>query len=695
MVYAPIGKDGYRDANGKIYRLSAINRINPKDYLRDVADGTPMYWYVGGDFFSKGYVSKIERTAKYAWKITCISGIGLLDTKMHNGGLYTGETFGTIAGSIIRNTFGYTVSSDVAGTAIYGHLPYDTARNNLHRLLFAVGASILKNNDNTEYKIVYLDSSTTVNIPQSRIASGGNIQYQTPADGAEIIEHAFFETAEDEEIVLFDNTELSATNNTPVIFQDAPIHSLSVTGSLTVSESNCNYAVVSGTGTLTGKKYTHIESSVRVGRGTDNIKRVKDNELVSYANSYNVAKRVLSYYQSARTLSAKLMLENEKLGTFISTYDPFGEPINAFLSRADVIVSTVKGASCQLIEGYQPSSGNNYDNRMLISENQSWVVPSGVERIRVILIGGGNGGQGGYDGEDGKGEFDGSGEEVIDDNRSWNLVGYRYDDGLYGGAGGAAGAPGEQSPVAVYDCNVTPGQSIAITIGQGGAGGSVNGGAGGVGTPSTAVVPSYGTLSSENGVVRSGYSDPMTGELFAYVGADGVAGGDGGGVTDNGWKGENGQSGGSAGNFIGGAGGAGIKDYPQFPGTVIYREITITGSGGGGAAYGGNGGVGASGYWYGGEGGSTLYIYVAAGGNGASAVSQSGIPTYGCGGSGGNGGGGGGNGAGCRYYIQSYNEFRNLIIRNGNNRSLVGVKGLGGNGSAGGRGGDGCVIIFY
>lgn len=769
MIYAPIGKSGYLDTNNKIYlvkktgvaqysyfvpdRSDRLVDINDRifrvfdgyasdGYLMSLPFGTPVFWYVGGSFFRKGYVQKVERLARYAWKVTCISGIGLLDGKYHVGGLYNAETFTNICRDIIGGAFPFSIDSAVGATLIYGHLPYDTARNNLHRLLFAVGAAMVRGSANTDYTIRFLSDIVT-NVPDSRIALGGAVAYNTPATRVEITEHAYFSISSDEEVKLFDNANGgTAVQNTLVIFKE-PVHDLAVTGSLTISESGVNYAVISGVGTLTGKKYTHNESQVILGSNSadPNTKSVKDNHLISFANSNNVAQRILDYFSSAKRLKAKMILQGEKTGDCLSLHNAFGEASDAYLSKMQVNVTSVIGAQCELVEGFTPTgAGNNFTHREVITANGSWTVPSGTELIRIVLIGGGQGGSGGYDGEDGcwfaggfspsgaeegeeRGGMYGISNEFADREYGWDDLAYCFEAGVgyrngeqrepQGGASGAPGAPGKYI---VYDRQVQGGDNITINIGTGGAGGARNGVAGAEGGATTAQSSRFGTLTSADGVSSdTGYYDVLGEETFAQPGLDGWRGGNGG-LSDTsstyGTSGAAGRAGENVGTFTGGKGGKGKRTEIEVtywkesesttPETETFWQRT-SGGGGGGAAYGANGSPGGDatiiaghpfpddpGYYWG-----TRYLS-GIGGDGATALPPD-QATNGNGGQGGNGGGGGGNLGGVLGFC-GYNTAQRHIDLGGGDPSYGGTgyyQAKGGHGSVGGQGGNGVAIIYW
>ena len=675
--------------------------------------------------------------------MTCISGIGLLDGKYHVGDLYNGETFTNICQDIIGGAFPFVIDSAVGSTLIYGHLPYDTARANLHRLLFAVGAAMVRGSANTDYTIRFLSDIVT-NVPDSRIALGGAVAYNTPATRVEITEHAYFSIASDEEVKLFDNANGgTAVQNTLVIFKE-PVHDLAVTGSLTISESGVNYAVISGVGTLTGKKYTHNESQVILGSNSvdPNTKSVKDNHLISFANSNNVAQRVLDYFSSAKRLKAKMILQGEKTGDCLSLHNAFGEASDAYLAKMQVNVTSVIGAQCELVEGFTPTgAGNNFTNRAVITANGSWTVPAGTTLIRIVLIGGGQGGAGGDDGENGwwcegglvptgdveegvsRGGMYGISNEFGDRESGWADYAYCFEAGVgyrngeqrepQGGASGDAGAPGKYI---VYDRAVQGGDSITITIGAGGAGGARNGVAGSEGGATTAQSSRFGILTSADGVSSdTGYYDVLGEETFALPGIDGWRGGNGG-MTDTtgdyGTSGTNGRPGGSVGGFVGGKGGKGkrteievtfIRDEDDPDWETITMWQRTSGGGGGGAAYGANGSPGGNAViipqhpysddsefsW------GTRYLS-GIGGDGATALPPD-QATNGNGGQGGNGGGGGGNLGGVLGFCGFNNAQRTVDLGGGD--PVYGGSGYyqakGGHGSVGGQGGNGVAIIYW
>lgn len=683
------------------------NVTDIKNFLMELPYGTPVWWYVDGSFYAKGYLKSRDRVQKNGFRLTCVSGVGLLDTTMHVGGIYVATPITTVLASAIGGAFSYTVSQAVQNVLVYGRLPYAARRSNLHQILFSTGAALIKGDANTDYVIDFLSDSIT-DVPASRVSIQGSVNYQLPSNRVEITEHAYFYDSSVPTETLFDNTAETAADNLTVVFE-SPVYvsTLATTGTLTISESGVNYAVVSGQGTLTGKYYTHT-TNLRVLTNNPNnererVRRVENCELVTAINSLNVARRVLSYYQSAKTVKAKLLVDGERCGQLIRMTDAFGDLTQAYMAKMDTLVTSVIGAQCQLIEGFQPGSGGNVfthrlavDRAYIAAHGNTMLMPA--DYVKIVVIGGGNGGNGGYDGEEGQYKYKGThpiwdpgeGGEVIKSNYIIDDFRYLqtcYYDGQTVASGGAGNNAGSRGKVYAVERSAVVGETITFNIGVGGAGGARNGGAGSVGTPTTVSAPSIGTISSESGLAAAPYFDPFTGDAYALAGIAGIAGGSGGAVdtvSDLGNNGASGLPGAGISGFAGGAGGSGMTISIRAGSTYTGY---LSGGGGGGAAYGSNGGAGGNvtvttdvGQYH------TTYYGSGVGGAGANALPHP-KPTYGSGGGGGNGGGGGGNCGGVK------NCFRGFDNEDGAGYAHVG--GAAGQGSVGGEGGDGVAIIYW
>lgn len=636
----PAGSSGLVTSDGKQFMC-----YPGTGFLDKIPYGTPIWYQSGGNLVGKFYTKRILRTGKAYFDILAVSAIGVMDGQQHNGGLYTGQTFATVAADIIGGGYAFSCTDEVASIQIYGWLPIASRRANLHQLLFACGVMLDKDSNGDLY-FRFPDSETYKSIPDNRIFLGGSVDYMTPATAAEVTEHAWLKLTTDETVTLFDNTDGSgAAVSTFVAFQQAPVHDLQVSGNLTVESSGVNYAVVSGTGTLTGKKYTHVTKVLRKtveDPGTEKTVSVTGATLVNIANSENVCQRVLSYYSSARTIQADVVLNGERPGDQISFNNPYNEPEMAFLSSMDVNASSFLRAACELVTGYVPSGGgNNYTQVVVLTGTGNYQFPTGTKKAVSVLISAGDGGWSG-----GKGK-NATGQKHFDSERKAGV----------GGVAGKAGIGGKILAVKLEN----PTGIFSYSCGAKGLGGVQDGTESSVaGTNGTATT--FGPYSSENGQTSAtGYVNLFTGEIYALPGRDGIAGGDGSDERGNGpnvidhngnvWTpGKNGAS--FSNNHGDGDGGYG-----------------------GGAAVGSNGKDGLDGRV------SSSGGFGGGGGDGAAPLPGSSAASYGSGGDGGHGGGGGGAGG----YGSGNEELSSLSN---------GDPGEGAAGSDGGNGGDGVIVIY-
>ena len=140
----------------------------------------------------------------------------------------------------------------------------------------------------------------------------------------------------------------------------------------------------------------------------------------------------------------------------------------------------------------QPDGAFQFQERIVITESGTWTAPTGVTKLRIILVGGGEPG-----GDGTNGSFEAAGEQ---------------------------GADGVGGKVYAATISINDGQTFDVSIGAGG----VPGGKGG-----TTI---FGAYSSESGSRYDGYTDIQSGDVFSRTGVavplpgsgDGGAGGAGG-----------------------------------------------------------------------------------------------------------------------------------------------------------------------
>lgn len=652
------------------------------------------------------YLQTVERVGSAAYTLSALSALGRLITMRHVGGIYTGQTVAEVVPQIC-GPVEVMIESVYASRKLYGYLPYSnpdtrtgngrSARDNLSQVLFAIGASLgIDENGVMRVEKLWDGVSATITADQINEDAGAAV-YETPVSAVEITEHQWVKSGA--AVSLFDGT---AEEGTLVTFSE-PAYDLVGSG-VTVRESGANYAILSaGTGTLTGKSYTHLTRIVRrtVTEGAEeNVVTVSDATLVSLANSVDVAKRMADYYRHRETIRVDVEPGTERAGRVVQIFHPWDKKmVQACVESRETVISGILNSQTSALVGFtpaQPEAAEYFDVVEILTGSGEWEVPPDVTVYTRVLIGGAQGGWSGLPG--GRAE-----ESRVETGTTMGGSRYAFRDYTDGGAGGSPGAPGAGGKVLTETVfNAVPGEKIPYSCGKGGKGGIYSADGSTPGEFGTATT--MGAVTSEKGASSDdGYTDINSGKKFAERGLAGVAGSKGRGrkyveaedtyvdlpspdiVVD-----ENHYTAG-ADNPIEKDGGAG--DYTVAP----YGYLAWKGQGGlgGGAAYKANGGQATDAP----DGKAVIYTTKASvtcwggrGGKGADALPpDKETKQYGRGGAGGNGGGGAG-GTGKAYTRQRIKDGLTLKAAE---LIPVQISGDPGKGSDGGEGADGCIILYY
>ena len=670
------------------------------------------------------YLQTVERVGSDAYTLSALSALGRLITMRHVGGIYTGQTVAEVVPQIC-GPVEVMIESVYASRQLYGYLPYSnpdtktgngrSARDNLSQVLFAIGAS-LGTDENGVMRVEKLWDGVSATITADQINEDScSTVYETPVSAVEITEHQWVKSQDT--VTLFEGT---AEDGTLVTFED-PAHSLTAEG-FTITEQGDNYAILSaGTGTLTGKSYNHLTRIVRrtVTEGAEeNVVPVSDATLVSLTNSVDVAKRMADYYRHRETIRVDVEPGTERAGRVVQIFHPWDKKmVQACVESRETVISGILNSQTSALVGFkpaQPESAEYFDERVVLTGSGEWEVPDNVTAITAVLIGGAQGGHCGHGGNPAEAKTENYTETILG-----SLLQRNTDKWALGGKGGKGGDPGSGGKILQATFDVTPAQKFSYACGVGGFGAAfdVNNWANTPDTPGAeGTKTTFGSLDSSTGSTSDiGYTDPVTGEVFAAKGEQGIAGGDGAGMNPN--HGDNDRhiplkstsvvdedghvwEGGATKVNDNGIVLPSAGDEQSFTGDLGegYCGGAVSYNCGSGAAAGANGNPGnAAGSFrlvaVPSRGMPKTSITVTASGsasvNGADATLVPKKPTiYGKGGRGGYGGGGdGATGISQTYYGGSKSGTLNNYPGS--------VRTTGSNGAQGGPGGDGCIILYY
>lgn len=689
--------------------LTAVVRCNDPTIMAFAKNDPIRVWENDSDASMQTYyLRSITRTGATSYRLVAWSAVGLLAAMAHKGGIYTGQTVAEAVKEICGNV-PVVVKSVFANTKLYGWLPYcqpkadrrgKSARDNLVQVLFAIGA-YLTTDLNGVLHIDALWDGVSSTIGSNRMyASGGKVSYSDPISAVTVTEHQYIAGTDEKE--LFSGTSQQGD----IITFSEPMHSLTATG-FTILESGANYAKISsGSGSLKGKPYIHntrLVTQTVTENAAENVKSVTDATLVSLVNSSAVAKRLADYYKCRETITNGIVSGQEKPGHVVSVYHPYDKKmVSACIVSLDTTMSGTLKSEMAALVGFlppQPESSEYFDERVILTGSGVWTVPEGVTSYTRVLIGGGRGGSSGHRGESPAVRTPKSWTEKFDALRRY--VGLANGVSLEGGKGGEPGEAGDGGKVLVETVtDAVPGAKVSYACGKGGYGGAFSQG-NDAGAPGTATTMG-GATSDTGSSSEAGYTDAITGEVFAAKGKSGIAGSPGNSYT---WDGGKYTYQPSPLITVDGVTYSAGKDKEEVEGedgrgrynTAPYGYVGYSWRGGygGGAAAGSNGNDGlanGSGDAYIGSSSAFATVTAARGGAGADATPPAKESRYGCGGTSGHGGGGAGsNGVAEAHQTSS----ENISVSQASLTARDTQPAPGGRGSDGGEAGDGCIIIYY
>lgn len=666
--------DDIAQGQGHLQKSESLNMerlaVNTFDFqiasgsdLTGFSQNSPVAYKHRGNQMLTAYLQTVDRVGVSRYSLSAISSIGRLTQRRHFGGIYTGQTAQAVI-SDICGTIPVYIEPVFRDIALYGWLPIDWARNNLARVLFAISANV-RTDENGVIRVINLPTSAQSVITADNVyMQGASARVDSPVTSVTVLEHQYIPQAGTEPDTLFEGVTVAGQR----IEFSGPMFDLVADG-FTITESGANYAIVgAGNGTLTGKAYTHVTRAITRAVTTapiPNEERYEDCGLVGLTNSATVADRLAEYHRHRETINLDAITTFEQPGDVVSLYHPYlRQQVNACIFDASTILSGVLKSSISALVGFTPWQTVEFEDvRVVLTGSGTWTPEEGVTSVTAVLIGGGSGGNKGGDGANGT-RYTYSGTV----SSSFSV---RNGTGGEGGVGGQGGSGGN---VLRVDMSIQSQAGIQYAVGAAGVGGEI-GTAGGATT--------FGAYSSADGSASAvGYTDPVTGEVFASAGANGLNGGKGGdgGSAGSGYA-NDGEAGGDVGTHVGGQGGGSDYDdeeHYQKWGTMF----NVAGGGGGGAGNNGDGGNGTMAT----EGGNQTLVG-GAGGDGGSASVPAAKTVYGTGGDGGGGGGGGGGTAGV--YYRRKDTSTSLRV------SYYPHAGVGGSGANGGDGAPGCIILTY
>lgn len=235
-----------------------------------------------GEFFID---SSTTNNDKSIYKLKVSDYIKVLDGQSYLGGTYNNRTLVSLVADILGD-IPYEIDASIQNYTISGYLPILTKREALRQVAFCTNAFIDTSRSN---KILIAPLPTTV----SRTLTKAEIlSIQTTQENIVTkieIETELLTTTNAEKDEIYNGT----LNGTMPIQFDSPKFNLTITGG-TIVASNCNYAIIRGTGgnvVLSGKtyeKYKTTEEKTNSFTVSTDIEKIDNYDTTLTCNSINL-----------------------------------------------------------------------------------------------------------------------------------------------------------------------------------------------------------------------------------------------------------------------------------------------------------------------------------------------------------------------------------------------------------------------
>lgn len=313
-------------------------KVRVEDIIFRFEKSQKLFVYFDKQIIGLFYLKGGERTAETRYTFQAEDVISLLDSKQHVGGFYNRAN----AKDVILNEIFSGIDADVLiddsleNATITGWLPYDTCRNNLAQICYAIGAVVDTSFETGVYVYKYDPALTPTPVKDKFIYSDTlKIVHNDVVTGVRLTVHSWSAITSGNADQLYKEV---LDGQTLVTFQD-PHHDLTVSGG-SIVESGVNYAVISGNGgevTLSGLGYNHNTEVIEMDKEyiyrDKKIVESTGATLVTSANASEVLSRTYNYYTNSESLKADILLNEVQLSDIVR--------VSSFEGNKDAVVNAL------------------------------------------------------------------------------------------------------------------------------------------------------------------------------------------------------------------------------------------------------------------------------------------------------------------------------------------------------------------
>lgn len=293
----------------------------------------PLTLYSDADLLGVFFVKSYERTAERIYSVASEDYMGLLESVIFSGGIYTSANAAELLAAVFTAANVPYDISGIAGKTVTGWLPVCTCRETVRQICFAIGAAV--STAGSDKVRVFVPSDEIVR----KFTLADTMQGQTLTDrDTKLTElrltlHNYAQTSETAE--LYKAADSGTGSNIYVDFSE-PMYGLTITNG-SITSSGANFAVITANSgcVLSGKKYRDLTSVISKTNPLTNIGdpanvvEVKDMTLVGAANGQTLLESLWSYYVKCGTITSELVMNGERPGDMVTLTTEYSGEIDA------------------------------------------------------------------------------------------------------------------------------------------------------------------------------------------------------------------------------------------------------------------------------------------------------------------------------------------------------------------------------
>lgn len=271
----------------------------------------PVEAYHNNQLLGVFYVDDIpERTGIGNYTVECQDAVGVLDSYDWPGKMYTTATaFSAVISDIVSGAFEVDIASDLSAKTVRGYIPAGTRRGALQQVAFAAGA-VVDTSRTEKIKFFAPDYTAPKAIPARDVYTGGSVKQSAIVTSVVVTYHTY--------------TKGSGTSGDDVV-------------------------------TVGGEKYVHTTGNVTVNNpgvtasDKQNVKTVSDATMVNADNAQEVANRVYDYWMRRKTVSTKIVLDDETMMQYVTVPTQWGQDMTGSLMSAKITLSNLTAADIEVL----------------------------------------------------------------------------------------------------------------------------------------------------------------------------------------------------------------------------------------------------------------------------------------------------------------------------------------------------------